>query len=144
MRLSDITTEVYGCTKSVFMIIHSLSPQIEWNPKSNTYLRIDGDQFKCSSLFTKELTNNHLHCLYPEISFSFCAILMKCSSPKTFLPNRSSFLFFLRFLYLSKSLKIIPKHTCFYGYTDQKSTSSSIRTYIKFRSLVEDQTTLKA
>ena len=92
MRLSEITTEVYGYTITVFMILaschyvlsetHNSIPTMHWRWT-----------IKFALVFTHELTNSPKW-LYHEISnFSFCVILMKLLHTITFLPLESNFNF---------------------------------------------------
>ena len=97
MRLSEISTEDYGYTISVFVILASCQYVL-----SETYNSIPTMHWrwtiKFALVFTHELTNSPKW-LYHEIcNFSFCVILMKLLNTITFLPLESSFNFFsLRF-----------------------------------------------
>ena len=106
MRLSEITTEVYGCTISVFMILASchyvLSETQNSIPNTNWWWTIN--------LLKLSLMNWRTYNMKSLIFF--WVIPMKLLTPITFLPLGSSFKFLLRFyIYIFPSqIKLSPTY----------------------------------
>ena len=105
MRLSEITTEVYGYTTTVFMI--SVSCNYELSETQNSTPNLN---WRWTINLLKFSPTNWR--MYPtEISnFYFCVIPMKLLHTITFLPLGSSFNFLLRFYILLAILTLIPTY----------------------------------
>ena len=98
MRLSDITTEVYGCTISVFMILASCHYVLSETQNS---IPIMHWQWTINLLKLSLMNWRTYPCGYNMKSlFFFWVIPMKLLTPITFLPLGSSFNFFWDFTYI--------------------------------------------